>query len=634
MAVPVYIDEPQRVSDYLHQILVLMGVVVPDPDYSANEINRLTYLMALLLDNWGGGGSGGGTFWALDGNNTIVTKDLGTTSNQDFNFISNNTDRGTVFKTGEFMWGSTAGPLARFHIIGSGISGSSINFYTQNNDNTHSLAHYDNGAIYRNGFVHSIPNANYSITSWGTNAGFTLGSASNSLNNTFIGYNAGYAIPNTAGEYNGNVIVGAYSVTTATTCLSVLVGNDAGARLAGTYSSQQGGGQTFLGYGTGSYVTTGINNIAIGSFSNSVGATWLTTGSYSICIGSWSTTGNFTGVLGFGSSPATANNQIVFGGGIDTGTAFQYGYTDMYLGTGVTNPTINNFTIRGTSVIGTDTSAAAYELALVPPRGTGSAAGGSIKLYYSPVGSAGTALNTPVAGYTLDNTGLSTIVNLKITALAASGSEIITVSNDGTVGKTSFTAKGDLAVYDGTNVTVLAAGSNDTLLSYDSATATGFKTTAIGTAAGTVCAGNDSRLPRIIVHAGDQAVASTVAWTGTTAPSGTATLRYRWNRVDDVCVCQFRLDYTVAGSALTAVTINWPADMPNPGSISGWDNTDFGFSVSGHVFTDFTANSGQKNSIAGVKKDGSGVYQVVIQPNTSQNAVGCTATVVFNTDPS
>lgn len=602
MADPVYLNEPQRASDYVHQICILMGIVVPDPDFCADEENRLTYLIALLLDNWGGGGSGGGTFWSLDGNNTIVTKDLGTTSNQDFNFISNNTDRGTVFKTGEFMWGATAAPTARFHSVGSGITGATKNFYTQNLDNSYSFSHYDNGRLYRNGALWSREAGE--ITTIGVNAGasFTIGDA------TMVGAEAGMSLV----VGNGLTAVGAYSLRLATISSNTGLGGYAGRNHTTGHSC------TYVGFSAGYPAGPGDN----------------LTGNYNTVIGTYSLVGgNFDNVLSI-CGVGTASNQIVIGGATNINNAAFCYYTDMYLGSGVTYSALNSFNIRATSATGTNTSAAAYSIGIIPPRGTGSAAGGSIILYYSPAGSTGTALNTPTAGYTLDNTGLSTIVNLKITALAASGSEIITVGNDGTVGKTSFTAKGDIAVYDGTNVTVFAAGSNDTLLSYDSATATGFKTTAIGTSSGTVCAGNDSRLPRIIVHAGDQAVASTVAWTGTTAPSGTPTLRYRWNRVDDVCVCQFRLDYTVAGSALTAVTINWPADMPNPGSISGWDNTDFGISVSGHVFTDFTANSGQKNSIASVKKDGSGVYQVVIQPNTSQNAIGCTATVVFNTDPS
>jgi len=603
MAVPVYITEPQRVSDYLHQILVLMGIVVPDPDYSADEINRLTYLMALLLDNWGGGGSGGGTFWALDGNNTSVTKDLGTTSNQDFNFITNSTDRGTVFKTGEFMWGATSAPLARFHIIGSGITSGSINFLTANNDSSKTFSHYDNGDLRRNAVVWSR-GSNSELTTWGYNAGslFTTGDG------TFVGVEAGLSL--VAG--NGMTAVGAYALRVATTSSNTGIGGYAG-RLHTT-----GHSCTYVGF----------------SADYPAGAGGNTTGNYNTALGAYSLVGgNFDNVLSI-CGVGTASNQIVIGGATNINNAAFCYYTDMYLGSGVTYGTLNNFNIRATSATGTNTSAAAYSIGIIPPRGTGSAGGGSIILYYSPVGSTGTALNTPTAGYTLDNTGLSTIINLKISGLASSGSEIITVGNDGTVGKTSFTAKGDIAVYDGTNVTVLAAGSNNTLLSYDSATATGFTTTAIGTAAGTVCAGNDSRIPRIIVHAGDQALVATVTISAGAAPSGAADLRYRWNRVDDVMVCHLRLEYASAVTAVTGFTINWPSDMPNPGSITGWDNSDFGISVSAHVYNSFTSDNGIKATTGAIKKDSGGAYQIVVQPGASQNAVGCTVTIVMNTDPS
>lgn len=632
MADPVYLNEPQRASDYVHQICILMGIVVPDPDYCADEENRLTYLIALLLDNWGGGG--GGTFWAVDGNNNASTKSIGTTSNQDYNFISNNIARGTAFKTGEFMWGSTAGPLARFHVVGSGITSGSINFYTQNSDNSHSLSHYDNGVIYRDGSPYSI--AHYSIsasTSWGLQSGFQSGS--NNVYNVLIGANAGYGITNTAGEYNQNVIVGTFSgpaAATTRTDQSVLVGENAGVTLLGNHSSILGTRNVFMGCSTGNGCTYGYNNTFIGTFANN--AIPVVTAFNTICIGAWSNTGNFSSVLGFGCSPATADRQIIFGGTFDASTASSVYYTDMYVGNGITNATIPDFKIRATSATGANISASTKELSLIPQLGTGSAAGGSIKLYYSPAGSTGSVLNTPTVGYTLDNTGLSTVVNLKITALAASGSEIITIGNDGTVGKTSFTAKGDLAVYDGTNVTVLAAGTNDTLLAYDSATATGFKTVATGTTAGTLCTGNDSRLPRIIVHAGDQALVATVAITASAAPSGASSLRYRWNRCDDIMVCHFRLEYASAGTAVTNFTINWPSDMPNPGSITGWDNSEFGISVTANVFTVFNNDNGIKATTAAIKKDGGGAYQIVVQPGASQNASGCQVTVVINTDPS
>ena len=55
-----------------------------------------------------------------------------------------------------------------------------------------------------------------------------------------------------------------------------------------------------------------------------------------------------------------------------------------------------------------------------------------------------------------------------------------------------------------------------------------------------------------------------VAWTGTTAPSGTANLSYIWQRNGNLVTVAFTGIYTVAGSALTAVRIQLPTDMPTP----------------------------------------------------------------------
>jgi hypothetical protein len=99
-------------------------------------------------------------------------------------------------------------------------------------------------------------------------------------------------------------------------------------------------------------------------------------------------------------------------------------------------------------------------------------------------------------------------------------------------------------------------------------------------------------------------------------------------------LCHLRLEYAVAGTAVTGFTINWPSDMPNPGSITGWYNSDFGISVSGHVYTSFTSDNGIKATTAAIKKDSGGAYHIVVQPGASQNAVGCTVTIAINTDPS
>jgi hypothetical protein len=69
--------------------------------------------------------------------------------------------------------------------------------------------------------------------------------------------------------------------------------------------------------------------------------------------------------------------------------------------------------------------------------------------------------------------------------------------------------------------------------------------------------------------AGLQTYVGTATWTGTTAPSGGTTHSYYWNRVGNLVTLRINLAYTVAGSALTLVSMTLPADCPTPASPNG-----------------------------------------------------------------
>ena len=68
--------------------------------------------------------------------------------------------------------------------------------------------------------------------------------------------------------------------------------------------------------------------------------------------------------------------------------------------------------------------------------------------------------------------------------------------------------------------------------------------------------------------AGEQTYTGTASWTGTTAPSGTTNHSYRWNQVGKLVTLRINLSYTVAGNALTLVSMTLPADCPTPTSPS------------------------------------------------------------------
>jgi hypothetical protein len=68
---------------------------------------------------------------------------------------------------------------------------------------------------------------------------------------------------------------------------------------------------------------------------------------------------------------------------------------------------------------------------------------------------------------------------------------------------------------------------------------------------------------------GEQAFTGTLTWTGTTAPSGTTNLRYRWQQLGNIVWFTFNFNYGTAGSGLTAATWDLPTDMPVPTAITG-----------------------------------------------------------------
>jgi hypothetical protein len=73
----------------------------------------------------------------------------------------------------------------------------------------------------------------------------------------------------------------------------------------------------------------------------------------------------------------------------------------------------------------------------------------------------------------------------------------------------------------------------------------------------------------VVTNAGLQTYTGTATWTGTTAPSGGTTHSYYWNRIGNLVTIRINLAYSVAGSALTLVSMTLPADCPTPASPNG-----------------------------------------------------------------
>lgn len=116
---------------------------------------------------------------------------------------------------------------------------------------------------------------------------------------------------------------------------------------------------------------------------------------------------------------------------------------------------------------------------------------------------------------------------------------------------------------------------------------------------------------RATTDTADAAISTTITWTGTTAPSGASSLRLIWSQHGKLVIGEVRLEYAVAGSALTAVTINWPTGLPNPADITGWNNSEVGIVQAGGLAT-AAGGVHVTSSLARIVKDGSGNFQIVI----------------------
>lgn len=66
-----------------------------------------------------------------------------------------------------------------------------------------------------------------------------------------------------------------------------------------------------------------------------------------------------------------------------------------------------------------------------------------------------------------------------------------------------------------------------------------------------------------------QTISSTITWTGTTAPSGTANHQYTWEQVGNDVHVWLSLKYATPGTSVSVVAIEFPSDLPAPLEISG-----------------------------------------------------------------
>jgi hypothetical protein len=68
---------------------------------------------------------------------------------------------------------------------------------------------------------------------------------------------------------------------------------------------------------------------------------------------------------------------------------------------------------------------------------------------------------------------------------------------------------------------------------------------------------------------GIQTYTGSIAWTGTTAPSGATNHSYNWTQIGNLVTLNITLRYAIAGTGLTTALIDLPSDCPIPTQPSG-----------------------------------------------------------------
>ena len=320
------------------------------------------------------------------------------------------------------------------------VSNSPTNGYvlTAQSGNTGGLtwASASGGASDINGLSDAVSNS-YENVALGTNSGtsFLTGSPRAEYN-TFVGYNSGTNL--TSGE--SNVAVGAYALNTATTAdWNIAIGvNSLKAVTEGTHNIG-------IGYQTARTITTGIKNLALGNsslYSN-------TTGSYNISLGDNAgyhiTTGPENTIVGFEAgrnlTTGTENTSLGYQSGNRYGTAGSYNVSvgSLAMGTAANSSNSNSYNV-----------AVGYQSLYVVDGGqTNTALGsqvlGSLTTGDFNAGVGGSALSSVTTG--VRNTGVGFLAGYTTTTGDNNSSlgnfakaSTATASNEVTLGNTSITA--------------------------------------------------------------------------------------------------------------------------------------------------------------------------------------------------
>ena len=132
---------------------------------------------------------------------------------------------------------------------------------------------------------------------------------------------------------------------------------------------------------------------------------------------------------------------------------------------------------------------------------------------------------------------------------------------------------------------------------------------------------------------GIQTYTGSIAWTGTTAPSGATTHSYNWIQVGNLVTLNITLRYAVAGSGLTAALIDLPSDCPSHVRPSGLTSAGEKLYIGSGRFSAGTTSSSSSPFVEASIKNNTTVtgFQVYMQNAASISAILAQGTIQYFT---
>lgn len=124
-------------------------------------------------------------------------------------------------------------------------------------------------------------------------------------------------------------------------------------------------------------------------------------------------------------------------------------------------------------------------------------------------------------------------------------------------------------------------------------------------------------------------MSSTITWTGTTAPSGTATNTYRWSQTGKLVTLSVHLAYSIAGTSITEAKFDLPSDLPLPELPAGFStSSDYSVYGAGKMVGSKSPASTSGSSVA-LQYNGGSSYALDIKLSTASNVQYGLATIQY-----